>query len=116
MTTNRIMINPKNNPGSTKYTRGMILDGNRLTGDTYSCRSMIKSIWHGTWDAATKSWVVEPDIVFNTINDHSNPILRTLIINGNPNPQDADISSVNERDQHPCPHCGTYCYGDCQAH
>ena len=41
-------------------SKGMTLDGNRLSGDTFGMRYQIKEELNGKWDAATKSWIIDP--------------------------------------------------------
>jgi hypothetical protein len=39
------------------------LNGNLLTGDTFSCKQFIQTKLNGKWDSNKKGWVVDLDAV-----------------------------------------------------
>lgn len=63
------MIIKSTNP---RFSAGMTLNGNVLSGDTYHARDNIKKFWDGKWDAARKAWIVNPEKVMATINSQHN--------------------------------------------
>jgi hypothetical protein len=98
--------------GRGARTKGMSLtDDGILTGDTYQYRDIIKTYWGGQWDAVAKFWRVDPTAVIATIAAPKNGMLSVLRIEE----QQADHGR-SHGDNKPCPHCGTYCYGDCRSH
>jgi len=44
---------------TSKMSKGLQLNGNTLSGDTYGMREYIKTHWSGKWDGATKTWTVD---------------------------------------------------------
>jgi hypothetical protein len=98
--------------GRSAMTKGMSLtDDGILTGDTYQYRDIIKAYWGGEWDAAGKFWRVDAAAVISTINAKKIGKLAVLHIEAQP-----ESRSHSHGDNKPCPHCGTYCYGDCRSH
>ena len=55
--------------GTGSKTKGMQLNGNTLSGDTYGMREYIKTHWSGKWDGATKTWTVDGAKVVEMINE-----------------------------------------------
>jgi len=96
--------------GRGAMTRGMSLTDGILTGDTYQYRDIIKTYWGGEWDAAGKFWRVDTAAVISTINAKKICKLTVLQIT------EQTQSHAHGHDNKPCPHCGTYCYGDCRSH
>lgn len=101
------MIIKSTNP---RFCKGLELNGNILSGDTYGAREKIKTYWDGKWDANRKVWIVNPQKVMDTLNSKYNWGLEIC---------DA-ITTVESKPARVnnglCPHCHTYCYGDCQSH
>lgn len=63
------MIIKSTNP---RFTKGLKLEGNVLSGDTYRASHNIKKYWDGKWDATRKVWIVNPEKVMTTLNDQHN--------------------------------------------
>ena len=100
--------------GRGSLTRGMSLtDDGVLTGDTYQYREVIKTYWGGQWDAVAKFWRVDIVVVISTINAKKICKLAVLRIEEQ---SESHSHSHSHGDNKPCPHCGTYCYGDCRSH
>lgn len=95
-----------------RFTKGMTLNGNLLSGDTYRAKDNIKKFWDGEWDAARKVWIVNPEKVMATLNSKYN---WGLAIEAEDAPKTA-TTHVRAQKSELCPRCGTYCYGDCSAH
>ncbi len=55
-----------------RFSTGMVLDGDKLSGDTYRARENIKKFWDGKWDAIQKVWIVNPQKVLETLNSKYN--------------------------------------------
>jgi len=53
------------------------LDGDLLTGDTYKCKQFIKNFLGGKWDADSRGWKVDLDLVEKYSQRHSDG--RTLM-------------------------------------
>lgn len=94
-----------------RFTKGFILDGNTLSGDTYRAREYIKKYWNGRWDNQRKVWIVDPDKVIATLNSKYN--LGLFIDVSNKDDGHDDFPHQNRKHTEICPRCGTYCYGDC---
>lgn len=85
-------------------SKNITLNGNRMTGDTYPIKSIIKNNFDGIWDADTKSWIVNVEKVEKAIGSYM------ILV--------ADITPVVTTSSYKstiCPRCHTYCDGDCQA-
>ena len=58
--TNTIKIT-SNARGKHTQSKGMELNGNLLTGDTFGHRDYIKTYIDGKWDGERKGWIVNVD-------------------------------------------------------
>lgn len=94
-----------------RFTKGLELNENILSGDTYGAREKIKTYWDGKWDAERKVWIVNPAKVIATLNSKYNWGLE--IGSDDTTTNETTTARVNNG---LCPHCHTYCYGDCQSH
>ena len=103
--------NIQSTSGRGAMTRGMSLTDGILTGDTYQYRDIIKTYWGGEWDATGKFWRVDTAAVISTINAKKIGKLAVLRIE-----EQTHDHNHGHSDSKPCPHCGTYCYGDCRSH
>jgi len=65
---------------TSKMSKGLQLNGNALSGDTYGMREYIKTNWHGKWDGATKTWTVDGARVIETITNNTWGFCRVLEI------------------------------------
>ncbi len=101
------MIIKSTNP---RFTKGMTLNGNVLSGDTYNARENIKKFWDGKWDAARKVWIVNPQKVMDTLNSKYNWGLAI----GDDEP--AAHTTAKKSYDGWCDKCHSYCWGDCSAH
>jgi hypothetical protein len=81
------------------------LDGNLLSGDTYTIKEYIKTYLGGKWDAATKSWIVDTAKVQDLIDR------KAIHVNDAPVVQ----SKQTTHDNGWCNKCHSWCYGDCTA-
>jgi hypothetical protein len=61
-------------------SKGLQLDGNKLTGDTYNMRQHIKDVWGGKWDAESKCWIVDGAKVIETVTEKSWGFCKVLEI------------------------------------
>ncbi|GIV86612.1 MAG: hypothetical protein KatS3mg054_0641 [Chloroflexus sp.] len=119
------MIIKSTNP---RFTKGMILNGNELSGDTYNARENIKKFWDGKWDSARKVWIVNPEKVMATLNSKWN---WGLAIGDDEQPaavtaQPVTTATTAKVTVKPapakkaydgwCDKCHSYCWGDCSAH
>lgn len=84
-------------------SKNIILTGDRMSGDTYPIKSIIKNNFDGIWDAATKSWIVNIEKVEQAIGSYLSLVIET-----------APTAAIIRRETL-CPHCHTYCYGDCRS-
>jgi len=92
-----------------RYNRkDLYLNGNEITGETYAARDFLKKQLRGTWNADRKSWTVNLDELAYWIEKHV-----VYVIEDQPEVAEVVSTKVNNG---LCPRCGTYCYGDCQAH
>lgn len=81
-----------------------------VTGNTYQHQRTIKALG-GEWDAARKGWIVGDKAAewLNTPSNFGRRAIRQgtgLVIT----PATAATQVAGT-----CPHCSTYCYGDCAA-
>lgn len=84
------------------------INNNLMTGDTYAIKDWIKSYLCGKWDGEHKGWIVDLGQV-NVWMTGKYPIIKI----------DETVSEVHNEtkiNNGLCPHCHTYCYGDCTAH
>lgn len=98
---------------SPRTTKGMELNGNILSGDTFNVREHIKANWDGKWDANRKVWIVNPEKVVTTITAKTWGMDRILSLSDEQPVQVDNPRSINTGW---CNKCHSYCYGDCQAH
>lgn len=96
---------------NSRISNGMELDGNVLSGDTYGMREYIKKHWAGKWNADTKTWTVDSNLVVSTINKQSWGFTRVLSISNDAVTETKQTHGVDGY----CRKCHTYCYGDCQS-
>ena len=81
---------------SPRTTKGMELNGNVLSGDTFGVKDHIKANWDGKWDAYRKVWIVNPDKVIDTITRKTWGVDRILeIVAGSATTQPATKTTVN---------------------
>lgn len=98
---------------TSRTSKGMELNGNVLSGDTYNFREHIKNNWDGKWNAARKAWIVNPEKVVKTIAEKTWGMDRVLeISNEQPVAEGAKKSNYVSGW---CNRCHSYCYGDCTA-
>lgn len=88
-----------------KSTTGIVLEGNKLSGNTYPVKDWIKSYLGGKFDGASKSWIVDTSKVNDLLSKGAN------IYADNSQPQAATKTTGNGY----CRKCHSYCYGDCEA-
>lgn len=105
---NTIIIKSNNR----RFTSGMILNGNLLTGDTYPAKDNIKKYWNGKWNAQNKAWEVDPGLVMQTLQSKNN---WGLSVAEDSEPTAQPKHNHSHKVYEVCPICGTYCYGDCQT-
>lgn len=82
---------------SHRTTKGMELNGNVLSGDTFGMREYIKKHWDGKWDASTKTWIVNPELVKSTIAEQAWGFTRILSITDEA-PAQAVATTTSKRD------------------
>jgi hypothetical protein len=80
------------NSSNPRTTKGMELNGNVLSGDTYGMRSYIKEHWDGKWDAANKAWIVNPEKVLSTIKEQAWGFTRILSISNETLPANVETT------------------------
>ena len=99
---------------SPKTSKGMILEGNTLSGDTFGVREHIKNYWGGKWDASRKVWIVDSAKVVSSIKAGTR-LTDSLMSLSDSQVQATSPATSRKVYGHstPCPKCGTYCYGDC---
>lgn len=82
---------------SPRTTKGMELNGNVLSGDTFGMREYIKKHWDGKWDASTKTWIVNHELVLSTIKEQAWGFTRILSITDE-TPAQAVATTSTKRD------------------
>jgi hypothetical protein len=94
--------------------RGMELNGDKLSGDTYPAREVIKNHWDGEWDGATKTWAVDPEKVTATISDPKWTYSRYFEISEQ-QPVNRPASRADGRTSADgwCDKCQSWCFGEC---
>lgn len=92
---------------SSRKGKGMELNGNLLTGDTYPMKDYIKAYLGGKWDRDARAWVVDVAKVMTLLNRPGAAIRRTTA----PANSSSKINTTTI-----CPKCHTYCQGDCTSH
>lgn len=95
-----------------KNSKGMELNGNILSGDTFQMRDYIKSYLDGKWNPGTKTWTVNPQKVESLLNT---PGAKIVVDNSNTTPIKSDGFKVRHGADGWCDKCHSYCYGDCEA-
>ena len=78
----------------------------RITGNTYNCRDLIK-MKGGKWDSASKSWIIDAAAWSRLAALDCGRAVRGCVA--------TPVVVENAAGGGVCPHCGTYCYGDCMA-
>jgi len=99
---------------TSRMSKGMELNGNVLSGDTFGAKEYIKAHWDGKWDASSKVWIVNPEKVFSTIKEQAWGFTKVLSIS-----EAAPALATTTRTHGVngwCNKCHSYCYGDCDAH
>lgn len=89
-----------------KNTTGLVLNGNKISGNTYPVKDYIKSYLGGKWDGNSKAWTVDLEKV-------NNLIARGGYISIDDSPAPAPNKSTFRSGW--CNKCHSYCYGDCDA-
>jgi hypothetical protein len=84
--------------------KSITLTGNRMTGDTYPIKSIIKNNFDGIWDAQTSSWIVNVEKVEKAIGVYLFVVTET-----------APVVTTSTYKSTICPRCHTYCDSDCQS-
>ena len=82
------------------------LDGNKMSGDTYPVKSFIKSYLRGTWDANSKSWMVD----LGQVSMWTGTCIQTVTAT-----QAVVAQKTNNKGDGWCDKCQSWCYGDCTA-
>lgn len=100
------------NSSNPRTTKGMELNGDVLSGDTYGMREYIKKHWNGKWNAYAKTWTVDSNLVVATIKEQAWGFTRILSISNDTPAQ--ETKQTHGADGY-CHKCHTYCYGDCQS-
>jgi hypothetical protein len=86
-----------------------------ISGDTYPARPWIKETFKtAAWDGASKAWRIDPAELETEITKYAERYRRIG------NLQEAITAAAPAAPAHnphtgPCPHCGTYCYGECDV-
>lgn len=81
------------------------LNGDVMTGDTFPVKGFIKDQLRGKWNGERKAWIVNTDEV------------KYWLGKGAISEVEISETTNNTRAYNGlCPHCHTYCYGDCQSH
>lgn len=98
---------------TSRMSKGMELNGETLSGDTYAAREYIKEYWDGKWDSGRKVWVVNQEKVVSTIQEQKWGFVKNLsIVETTVTPTaTAKTHGVNGW----CNKCQSYCYGDCSS-
>jgi len=99
---------------TSRMSKGMQLNGNALSGDTYGAKGYIKDHWDGKWDAGRKVWIVNPEKVISTIKEQAWGFTRVLQITDEPitiTRRENGSAATNGW----CNKCHSYCWGDCDA-
>lgn len=89
-----------------KSTTGLILNGNKLSGNTYPVKEYIKAYLGGKWDSNSKSWIVDAAKVDFLIESGGN-----IYLDDSPAPAPKKSTYVSGW----CNKCHSYCYGDCTS-
>ncbi len=97
---------------TSKMSKGMELNGNVLSGDTYGVREYIKTYWAGKWDAARKVWIVDSELVVKTIQEQGWGFTKVLQIYDSA--PESVVTTTPSRNGW-CNKCQSWCYGDCTA-
>jgi len=90
-----------------KNTTGLTLNGNQISGNTFSVKDYIKSYLGGKWNGELKVWTIDTDKLNNLLNSRGACVSIDEIEN---------VAMVTKNTNGICPKCHTYCDGDCQSH
>jgi hypothetical protein len=93
-----------------------------IGGKTYNVREYIKSAG-GKWQATTKTWAIDDLSWAKLVESKPNLMRGCMPVGGSIggeavariNAAQAADRPMRLRPAGPCRHCGSYCYGDCQA-
>lgn len=97
----------------SRMSKGMELNEDILSGDTYNARQYIKEYWDGKWNGSSKTWTVNPEKVITTIQEQKWGFAKVLSIVEKV-PARISIKKVHGVNGW-CNKCHSYCYGDCEA-
>lgn len=90
-----------------KNTTGLVLEGNKISGNTYPVKDYIKSYLGGKWNGDMKAWTVDVEKVNSMIAAAGSYI--------SVDKNEVAAPKVNRVDNGWCNKCQSWCYGDCQA-
>lgn len=91
-----------------KRTNGIMLDGNKLSGNTYPVKDYIKAYLGGEWDKNSKSWLIDVEKI-NAL------IAKSCIIVVDNSAPTAKKQNGSAATNGWCNKCHSYCWGDCDA-
>lgn len=91
----------------SKRSKGMQLNGNVLSGDTFPMKDYIKAYCGGKWNAEAKAWIVDTEKIMGMLNT---PGAQISI---DETPAENHTTRANNGW---CNKCHSYCFGDCEAH
>lgn len=101
----------------------------RITGKTYEVKDKLKAAGC-RWDAESRCWLADEEAIGEIMRVVSDYAITRLLFDGRPKlvwtisgavpateatPAASKPAAKAEGAHTPCRHCGTYCYGDCQA-
>lgn len=95
-----------------RKSRGMELNGNILSGDTYPMRDYIKAYMDGRWNPTTKTWTVDRAKVEQLL---ATPGALIAEDKSDARIEIKDGFKIRKGFDGWCDKCHSYCYGDCDA-